>query len=213
MPKQTAVPLQYAIFVSDIITAVARKHGITAITCGSVRRKRPNPGDLDIVVVDALDDEGDFIDFGDILEHEKFIMMDSETRSGQPDPTRSEKTKLERIDFTAKLLTKTPNRKQIISFELTGLSADKYAKIPVYADLFYVYNDELPYALMHYTGSKMYNIRIRAHVKKLGYLLNQYGLFDIKTGERAKGTEKIKTEKQLCEFIGITYKDPPDREN
>ena len=51
-------------------------------------------------------------------------------------------------------------------------------KKKVHVDVFITTKKELPYALLHYIGSKFYNIRLRAHTKnKLGLLLNQYGLY------------------------------------
>lgn len=74
-------------------------------------------------------------------------------------------------------------------------------------DLFVTEKRDLPFALFHYTGSKAYNIRVRAYVKRLGYTLNQYGIFDGKTKLRYN----IRTEKELAEFIGITYRDATNR--
>jgi len=103
----------------------------------------------------------------------------------------------------AKVTTKKPNRKQHVKITLYGIEAN--------IDLFYVRKEEMPFALMHYTGSKTYNIRIRFHAKTLGFKLNQYGLFYIRSGKRVKGSEKIRDEKQLCRFLGVTYKEPKDR--
>ena len=79
-------------------------------------------------------------------------------------------------------------------------------------DLFLVYRSELPYALFHYTGSKTYNIRTRAHAKHRGWLLNQYGLFYADTKKRVHGTSKISTERQLASFLDVSYRAPTDRE-
>lgn len=79
----------------------------------------------------------------------------------------------------------------------------------VQADLFRASRAELPYALYHYTGSRGYNIRIRAHAKRRGWRLNQYGLFD-RAGRRV-AEEEIRTEKDLARIIGVTYRRPQDR--
>lgn len=76
----------------------------------------------------------------------------------------------------------------------------KYYKV----DLFLALQSELPFALYHHTGSAKYNIRIRAHAAKLGLLLNQYGLYDRET--RQSVNAKIKTERDLADYLGITYK-------
>lgn len=88
----------------------------------------------------------------------------------------------------------------------------EYNGQPYQVDFFFAKPDEYPFALFHHTGDKMYNIRTRAYAKKKGYLLNQYGLFHAKTGRRARNTSKIKTEKNLTDYLGITYR-PPDNRN
>jgi DNA polymerase (family X) len=77
-------------------------------------------------------------------------------------------------------------------------------------DLFIVLESEIPFALLHYTGDYTFNIRVRAHVKKLGWLLNQYGLFDAKTKKRING-KQIKSERDIFKIIGVTYKSPKQR--
>jgi len=73
-------------------------------------------------------------------------------------------------------------------------------------DCFYTTPACRPYALLQYTGSKEFNIRVRAHAKSKGFKLNQYGLY--------RGDDmpfKFNTERQILEFLGITYKKPEDR--
>lgn len=83
---------------------------------------------------------------------------------------------------------------------------------PVFVDFFIVLKQELPYAMLQYTGPKTYNIRIRKYVKDKGWLLNQYGLFYAsRPNVRVKGTSSIKTERELINFIGTHYYHPRDR--
>ena len=86
-----------------------------------------------------------------------------------------------------------------------------YGKKNYRVDMFLAYDDELPYALYHHTGSSRYNIRIRAHAKSQGWKLNQYGLYDAKTGTRLHGSGRIKSEYDLARFIGVTPREPKDR--
>lgn len=78
-------------------------------------------------------------------------------------------------------------------------------------DLFITTKKEKPYALYHYTGPASYNIRTRAHVKRKGWRLNQYGLFNIKTNKRIQKSN-IRTEKELSKLINVTYRLPQYRE-
>lgn len=80
-------------------------------------------------------------------------------------------------------------------------------------DFFLTTAAEKPFALFHLTGSTQYNIRIRAHAKRKGYILNQYGLFyRAAPGRRVANTSAIKTEKDLAKFLGVTYRLPAQRD-
>lgn len=79
-------------------------------------------------------------------------------------------------------------------------------------DFFLAFEDELPYALFHHTGSSRYNIRVRAHAKARGWKLNQYGLFDRTTGRRVRGSGRIRTEEELARLLSVTYRPPSRRE-
>lgn len=82
---------------------------------------------------------------------------------------------------------------------------------PVQVDLFLAHSRELPFALFHYTGSRNYNIRTRAHAKARGWRLNQYGLFDSRTGRRVRGSGALRTERELAALLGVSYRAPSDR--
>lgn len=91
---------------------------------------------------------------------------------------------------------------------ISGVFIYKNKKVMI--DIFITTREELPFAMLQYTGPKSYNIRIRHYVKKTyGWLLNQYGIFyQNNPSKRVIGSSKIKTEKQLIEFIGTTYYPP-----
>ena len=80
------------------------------------------------------------------------------------------------------------------------------------SDFFVTTAAEKPYALYHYTGPSQFNIRTRAHVKRRGQLLNQYGLFDAATRRRVRGSAAIRSERDLARFIGVTHHPPWARE-
>lgn len=88
---------------------------------------------------------------------------------------------------------------------------DKKKNTKIDIDLFRTDKKNYAFALFHFTGPKEYNIRIREHVKTRGYLLNQYGLFYRSSKKRVRGSEKIKTERSLAKFIGVSFKTPHDR--
>lgn len=75
-------------------------------------------------------------------------------------------------------------------------------------DLLIVKEEQYPYALLYFTGSKEFNIEVRAEALRKGYSLNEYGLTNIKTKEHVVG---LKTEKDVLKFIGFKICAPHKR--
>jgi len=75
------------------------------------------------------------------------------------------------------------------------------------ADLRVVSDDEYPYALHHFTGSKEHNTAMRHISKKHGIKMNEYGLF------RGDELIKCKTEEDIFQVFGMSYIPPELREN
>jgi DNA polymerase (family 10) len=80
----------------------------------------------------------------------------------------------------------------------------------IQCDFFICSKAEKAYALYHYTGSKDYNIRTRAHAKARNLLLNQHGLFSRTTNKRIKNT-LFTTEKEITQYLGLSYRSPSNR--
>lgn len=78
-------------------------------------------------------------------------------------------------------------------------------------DFFAATPDELPWAMFHLTGSHDYNVRVRAHAKRKGWRLNQYGLF-LPSGRRVPGSAAARTERDVARLLGVSYRPPSDRE-
>ena len=68
--------------------------------------------------------------------------------------------------------------------------------------------DEYPYALLYFTGNDKFNVDMRNKAIEKGYSLSEHGLKKIETGEFVKG---LKTEKDIFEFIDMTYIEPNNR--
>lgn len=60
--------------------------------------------------------------------------------------------------------------------------------------------------LIYFTGSKEFNINVRARAKKRGWVLNEYGLFDADETLIAG-----KTEKEVFDALGLEYVEPRNR--
>ena len=57
-------------------------------------------------------------------------------------------------------------------------------------------------------GSKAFNVNMRSIAKDKGYLLNEYGLFDLKT---KRPVTFFTSEKQIFDYLGIEFKIPTER--
>lgn len=77
----------------------------------------------------------------------------------------------------------------------------------VHVDLRVVHENEFPAAVHYFTGSKEHNTEVRARAKKLGFKLNEYGLFE---GENAV---RLKDEVALFAKLGMDWVPPELREN
>lgn len=83
----------------------------------------------------------------------------------------------------------------------------KFNRKYVRVDFFKTTMAELPFALLHHTGSKQFNIRVRAKAKSMGLKLNQYGLFDAKN----QPIDGLKNERAVLKYLSVTYKTPETR--
>ncbi len=97
-------------------------------------------------------------------------------------------------------------RSLVVRRALPGGGARRYA-----VDLFLATAAERPYALFHFSSGRDYNIRVRAHAKRRGLKLDQYGVFLAGTRRRAPGSAGIRTERELARFLGVTYRPPEQR--
>lgn len=73
-------------------------------------------------------------------------------------------------------------------------------------DIRLVHDYEFGSAMLYFTGSKEHNIRLRTIAKERGMKINEYGIFDVKTGERL-----AETEEEMYELLGLNYVSPEKR--
>ncbi len=62
-------------------------------------------------------------------------------------------------------------------------------------------------ALLYFTGSKEHNIQLRLMAKKRGLKINEYGVYEIKSGQQLAG----KTEEEVYRCVGLHFIHPEDR--
>lgn len=75
----------------------------------------------------------------------------------------------------------------------------------IHVDLFYAPESERAAAMLHWTGSVLWNVKCRFRAKKRGYKLNEKGLWI--DGKRVP----VKTERDILEKIGVEWQPPEAR--
>jgi DNA polymerase (family 10) len=85
-------------------------------------------------------------------------------------------------------------------------------KSGVQADLRVVSNEQYPFALAYFTGSKEHNVKIRSLALARGWTLNEYRMAPVE-GKTALPVPPIYEEADLHEALGLEYIDPELREN
>jgi DNA polymerase/3'-5' exonuclease PolX len=81
--------------------------------------------------------------------------------------------------------------------------------IPRRIDIIYCDPKEYAFALLYFTGSGPFNVKMREYIHKQGFKLNEKGLIDLETGTKVK--QVFKTEKDIFDFFGLEYLEPEDR--
>lgn len=83
-------------------------------------------------------------------------------------------------------------------------------------DLRIVSDEEFPFALNYFTGSKEHNIEMRSRAKKYGWSLNEYGFSDLDAQEKrgkSKRVVKCNDESDIYAALDLPYIPPELREN
>lgn len=94
--------------------------------------------------------------------------------------------------------------KQYITYDYGGKKKvfGLYMNRPI--NFFITTNESKGACLYQTTGPAFYNVRKRTKVKSMGYKLNEYGLFCVKTNEKLAG----ETENSIFDFFGWSRKEP-----
>ncbi|HQR02186.1 MAG TPA: nucleotidyltransferase domain-containing protein, partial [Ferruginibacter sp.] len=77
----------------------------------------------------------------------------------------------------------------------------------IQADIRVVEKTQYGSALFYFTGSREHNIRLRTIARKHGWRMNEYGVFDTRTGKRLAGD----TEESIYQLFGLSYIPPEQR--
>jgi DNA polymerase beta len=79
-------------------------------------------------------------------------------------------------------------------------------------DLMYTQKKQYPFALLYFTGSQDFNIKLRSHAMEKGYSLNEYGLKYISGDNKGNLVDmNFETEEDVLNFLGLRYIEPIER--
>jgi DNA polymerase beta len=71
---------------------------------------------------------------------------------------------------------------------------------------------QFPFALLYFTGSQTFNVRMRNHALSLGYSLNEYGLKYVSGAKKQQTVDdKFLTEEDIFDFLHLKYTAPESR--
>ncbi|MFA4873705.1 MAG: DNA polymerase/3'-5' exonuclease PolX [bacterium] len=90
-----------------------------------------------------------------------------------------------------------------------GTKSEVMLKSGIQCDLRAVSEEQYPFALHYFTGSKEHNVDMRGRAKSKGYKLNEYGLFK----GAAKKSARCEDEAALFRMLGLDFIPPELREN
>jgi len=80
-------------------------------------------------------------------------------------------------------------------------------------DFLYTSPQEYPFAVLYFTGSKIFNTVMRARALTMGYTLNEHGIYHMSAAKQ-KGdlvTQDFKDERAIFDFLKLKYKSPEER--
>jgi NAD-dependent DNA ligase len=80
-------------------------------------------------------------------------------------------------------------------------------------DFLYTSSDEFPFAILYFTGSKIFNTVMRQRALDMGLSMNENGLYHLKEGNKEKVDFVFKTEKDIFDYLKIEYKLPEERKD
>ena len=75
-------------------------------------------------------------------------------------------------------------------------------------DFMYTSPEEYPFAILYFTGSKAFNVVMRAHALSKGYTMNEHG---ITTKDKKRVNHVFRNEKDIFDFLGLVYRNPEER--
>ena len=81
-------------------------------------------------------------------------------------------------------------------------------------DFLYTSHEEFPFAVLYFTGSKIFNTVMRHQAQTMGLTMNEHGLYTIQEDGKKKGKKvdfQFHNEKDIFDYLNMEYKKPEER--
>ena len=79
-------------------------------------------------------------------------------------------------------------------------------------DFLYAPSDEFAFAILYFTGSKIFNTVMRQYSLNKGYTFNEHGIYKLENKKKGEKVSKsFVTEKDIFDFLGLQFKTPVER--
>lgn len=151
--------------------------------CGSYRREHTDSGDIDVIITNDYNDSTIFTELLDWLKTEKYIVKDG-------------------------FLT----RGDVKSLTIMDIYPEHENSLKRRVDFFYTPPNEYAFALLYFTGSKIFNTLMRQRAQDMGYTLNEHGISYLEDDTKGKKVEmEFPDEKSIFKFLNMKYKRPSER--
>ena len=114
---------------------------------------------------------------------------------------------LEKTGVILEVLSRGPSKTLVIA----KLPGDRVARR---VDFLYSPSDEFAFAILYFTGSKIFNTFMRQYALNKGYTFNEHGIYKLENKKKgAKVGQLFKTEKDIFDFLGLQFKTPIERKD
>ena len=113
-----------------------------------------------------------------------------------------------------KIITHVLSRGQSKTLVIAKLPGNNNTHIHRRVDFLYAPPDEFAFAILYFTGSKIFNTVMRQNALNQGYTFNEHGIYHLsqnKKGEKVQ--QQFGSEKDIFDFLGLQYKTPVERKD
>lgn len=191
------LPLGRALPVAEAFVEQLRTHPAVQqiMYAGSLRRGKDTIGDIDILVATSAPEVVNEV--FRTLPQVRHVLASGDTRSS----VRAALSNAARVVADGEVVATAATSEPTVQVDLKVVPAESWGA-----------------AMMYFTGSKEHNVRLRERSLKMGYTLNEYGLFpddEEKEPPHKRGVKAVagKTEEEVYAKLGVRWIPPELRED